>query len=53
MWSDAYAWVTFLAAPLAMILIVVYVFRPSARRKHQEAKQIPFDDDGRPTRGHR
>ena len=45
--NDLYFWMAFFGAPLLLILITVYIYRPSARRKYREAKKIPFEEDER------
>lgn len=45
--ENLYTWISFLAAPILLIAIVAWMFRPSARRKYKEAKRIPFADDNR------
>jgi len=42
-----YVW--FIGIPLIFLLIVLYVFRPGARRRYQKDAEIPFreEDDGR------
>jgi len=47
MWEDIYAWIAYLAAPLFLLGVIVYVFRPSAREKYRRAKRIPFENGGR------
>ena len=42
--NELYTWISFLAAPLLLILIIAYVYRPSARWKYQEAKKVPFEE---------
>ncbi len=42
--NELYTWISFFAAPLLFILLVVYIYRPSARWKYQEAKKVPFED---------
>ncbi|MFO7641737.1 MAG: cbb3-type cytochrome c oxidase subunit 3 [Candidatus Competibacteraceae bacterium] len=37
-----YGW--FIGIPVAFILVVLYVFRPSARKKYEEHGKIPLDD---------
>ncbi len=39
---DVYFWFAFFGAPLFVIAMTVYVFRPSAREKYREAKKLPF-----------
>ena len=42
-----YGWISgllFFAVPLVFIAIVLYVYRPSARKKYRKAKRLPFDD---------
>jgi cbb3-type cytochrome oxidase subunit 3 len=42
---DAYFWTAFFGAPLFLILITLFVFRPSARNQYHDAKQVIFADD--------
>ena len=37
-----YGW--FIGIPLGFIVIVVYVFRPDARKKYEEEGRIPLED---------
>jgi cbb3-type cytochrome oxidase subunit 3 len=37
-----YGW--FIGIPLGFIVIVVYVFRPGARKKYEEEGRIPLED---------
>jgi len=55
---DADFWIAFFGAPLFLLLITAFVFRPSARAQYREAKQVIFADEkpgrarhGRPARG--
>ena len=41
---DIYFWIAFFGAPLLLILITAYVYRPAAREQYREAKKIPFED---------
>lgn len=41
---DTYFWIAFFAAPLFLLLVTAFVFRPSAREQYREAKQVIFDD---------
>lgn len=47
---DLHFWVAFFGAPLLLVLITAYVYRPSARQKYSAAKQIPFDRTKRVSR---
>lgn len=42
---DAYFWIGFFGAPLFLLLVTAFVFRPSARDKYHAAKQVIFADD--------
>jgi cbb3-type cytochrome oxidase subunit 3 len=35
-------WIAFLGIPMLLVLISLYVYRPSMREKYREAKRIPF-----------
>lgn len=37
-----YGW--FIAVPLVFLIIVIYVFRPGARRRYEQDARIPFQD---------
>jgi cbb3-type cytochrome oxidase subunit 3 len=42
-----YGWASgllFFGVPLVFIAIVFYIYRPSARKKYRQAKQLPFED---------
>jgi cbb3-type cytochrome oxidase subunit 3 len=41
---DAYFWIAFFGAPLFLVMVTAFVFRPSAREHYREAKQIIFAD---------
>jgi cbb3-type cytochrome oxidase subunit 3 len=34
-----------LGIPVAFIVLVVWVFRPSAKRRYQQDAEIPFEED--------
>ena len=42
---DAYFWIAFFGAPLFLLLITAFVFRPSAREQYREAKHVIFADE--------
>ena len=42
---DAYFWITFFGAPLFLLVVTAVVFRPSARTRYHEAKQVIFADE--------
>ncbi len=42
---DIYFWIAFFGPPLFIVLLTAFVFRPSARQKYHEAKQVIFTDD--------
>ncbi len=42
---DIYVWIAFFGPPLFIVLLTAFVFRPSARQKYREAKQVIFTDD--------
>jgi cbb3-type cytochrome oxidase subunit 3 len=42
---DAYFWIAFFGAPLFLVLVTAYVFRPCARAQYREAKQAIFADE--------
>jgi cbb3-type cytochrome oxidase subunit 3 len=42
---DSYFWIAFFGAPLLLLLVTAFVFRPSARDQYREAKQVIFDDE--------
>jgi cbb3-type cytochrome oxidase subunit 3 len=37
-----YGW--FIVVPLVFLIIVIYVFRPGARRRYEQDARIPFQD---------
>lgn len=41
---DAYFWIAFFGAPLFLLLITAFVFRPSASELYREAKHVIFAD---------
>ncbi len=41
---DAYFWIAFFGAPLFLLLITAFVFRPSASERYREAKHVIFAD---------
>ena len=43
---DAFVWVAFFGAPVLLLLVTAFVFRPSAREHYREAKQVIFADEG-------
>jgi cbb3-type cytochrome oxidase subunit 3 len=43
-------WIAFFGAPLFLILVTAYVFRPSARERYREAKQVIFAEEREPRR---
>lgn len=40
---STYFW--FIAIPLLFLIIVLYVFRPGARRRYQKDAEIPFREE--------
>jgi len=42
---DAHFWVAFFGAPLFLLLVTAFVYRPSARERYREAKQVIFADE--------
>ena len=44
-----YGW--FIGVPLLFLIVVAYVFRPSARKRYQRDGEIPFEDE--PPKGSR
>jgi cbb3-type cytochrome oxidase subunit 3 len=42
---DTYFWAAFFGAPLFLILMTAFVFRPSARQQYREAKRVIFADE--------
>jgi len=42
---NAYFWIAFFGAPLFLLLVTAFVFRPSARQQYREAKQVIFADE--------
>lgn len=44
--DNIYAWITFFGAPLLLLAIGAFVYRPSARKEYQEAKMVPFAQVG-------
>ncbi len=43
--QEIFFWIGFFAAPLFIVLLTAYVFRPSARKHYHDAKQVIFTDD--------
>jgi len=44
---DIYSWIAFFGAPLFLLFVTAYVFRPSAREHYSEAKRVIFSDQRR------
>lgn len=44
---DISFWMAFFGAPLFLLLMTAFVFRPSAREQYREAKNVIFTDDER------
>ena len=42
---DAFFWVAFFGAPLFLLLVTAFVYRPSARERYHEAKLVIFADE--------
>ena len=42
---DAHFWIAFFGAPLFLLLVTAFVFRPSARERYREAEQVIFADE--------
>jgi cbb3-type cytochrome oxidase subunit 3 len=42
---DAHFWIAFFGAPLFLLLVTAFVFRPSSRERYREAKQVIFSDE--------
>jgi cbb3-type cytochrome oxidase subunit 3 len=42
---DFYAWASFLGAPLFLLAMTVFTFRPSRREQYREAKHVIFADE--------
>jgi cbb3-type cytochrome oxidase subunit 3 len=42
------AYGVYVASLVAFVAIVVWIFRPSARKRYQADGRIPFDEDKRP-----
>ena len=42
---DAYFWFAFFGAPLFLLLMTAFVYRPSARERYREAKKVIFTDE--------
>ncbi len=42
---DVYFWIAFFGAPLFLLLVTAFVFRPSAHERYREAKQVIFADE--------
>ena len=42
---DTYFWLAFFGAPLFLLLVTAFVFRPSAREQYREAKRVIFADE--------
>ena len=42
---DAHFWIAFFGAPLLLLLVTAFVFRPSARERYREAKQVIFAEE--------
>ena len=51
--SDAYFSIAFFGAPLFLLAITAFVFRPSARELYREAKHVIFADETTVTRPRR
>ena len=42
---DAYFWLAFFGAPLLLLSVTAFVFRPSARERYRAAKYVIFADE--------
>lgn len=42
---DTYFWISFFGAPLFLLLVTAFVFRPSARQHYRDAKKVIFVED--------
>ncbi|MGB5199874.1 MAG: hypothetical protein WBN68_08850 [Sedimenticolaceae bacterium] len=42
--NDVYFWIAFFAAPVFLMLVTAFVFRPSAAGRYREAKYVIFSD---------
>ncbi len=45
MLQELFVWISFFAPPLLVVLITLYVFRPSAKQHYEEARQVIFHED--------
>jgi cbb3-type cytochrome oxidase subunit 3 len=43
--SNVFAWLWWLGIPLLFVLVVLYVFRPGAKRRYRKDGEMPFEDD--------
>ena len=50
---DAYFWIAFFGAPLLLVLVTAFVFRPSAREGYRAAKHVIFAEDSESQRRRR
>lgn len=48
---DIYFWTAFFGAPLFLVLVTAFVFRPSAREDYRAAKRVIFTDEEVQRRG--
>lgn len=44
-WQFLYQYGSFIGVPLLFLLVVAYVFRPSARKRYERDGAILFQDD--------
>lgn len=41
-------YVLWLGIPVAFVILVLWIFRPGAKRRYQQDGKIPFDEDQTP-----
>jgi len=42
--ENIYVWIAFFGAPLLLLAITAFVYRPGARKDYHAAKMIPFEE---------
>ena len=45
MMQEIFTWIAYFAPPLFVVLITLYVFRPSAKQDYEDAGRVIFSED--------
>jgi cbb3-type cytochrome oxidase subunit 3 len=43
--ADILPWLWWLGVPLLFVLLVLYIFRPGAKRRYRKDARIPFEEE--------